>query len=695
MATSAEWKAAFDERIMGEQFVEVAIDCSDEDALEDATVAVLSGQEMRYSNASSIITTANVARTGTLESNLWVLDSSTDWASSNSTMGYVSLSVSDSDCTFSNTESEVPHYIPSIKITLDSVIDFDGLTIKWSELFNEWATDFSIEFLDTNETRILKKDVTGNKAIVYTCLDSVDDCKYIVITVTKWCLPGRRARIEKVIKGAILQFTKKDLMKFSFSKRESPINSELPSHVVDFTIHNYDGRYDGNGELAISDFLEKQNAVSLKYGITLTNGDIEYISGGTYFIDTWEVDSSGTKIAIKARDPFYFMSNQYWKSTYSLVGNTLESVAESILQDAAQEYGCVSTWDIDSDLVNITSISYLQDCTHATALQYVAQAAGMVLSYNGEKIVISPPDYTAQASQGQIKKMSCFGYPTYDLKALPNSVNCKIYTYNTDMVAVPASHFPDVNGDHIVDSNDSVIVWNASVAKGTGQQTGLSREQEEACDADMDGIITSWDATLVSKYVTAYGVGLYTNDLAGWTRFYNVQMGYKKIVADITMELAANVQATIVVHHVPSYDVHVKSTHTITSMTSYTDTTIITLTPVSTIAQTVEVNFKVYGFPISKSSHEYVRTIDANADNVITVDNQLITNGDIADVSIDAVTNWLGKQTTFSLSSFRADPAITTGMATMLGTPVYITDIKLSFTGMFRGSISGKVIGGA
>ena len=687
MATSAAWKAVFDNRIMGEQFVEVVIDCSDDEALEDSTVTVLSGQEMQYSDASSIVASDSVDRIGTLESNMWVLDSSTAWASSSSSMGYVSISLSDTDCAFKNVDAEIPHYIPSVKITLDSVMDFDGLTIKWSKTFGEWATAFTVEFLDSSNDRILLKNVTNNKSIVYAILDKVNDCKYIIITVTKWCLPERRCRIEKVISGAILSLTKKDLLKYAFSKSESPINSELPSHVVDFTIHNYDDRYSADGSLAISDYLEKQNAVHIRYGITLESGDVEYTDGGTYFIDTWDVDSTGRKIAIKARDPFYFMSNWYAKSSYIPNGISLQTIAIGILQDAMQEYNCVSTWSLDSGLANITSASYMENVTHAQALQMVAQAAGMVLSYDGTEIIISPADYTAQSSQGEIKQMNCFDYPTYELKALPNSVNCKVYTYKTDMIVIGADHYPDINGDGHVNSSDAQIVWAASVAIGTGQPTGLTNDQEIMCDCDMDGVITSWDAVLISKFAAGIGTLTYTDNLAGWNQFYNIEAGIKKAVADITMELTANAQATVVIHHAPSYDINVRCSETITSMTAYTDQTVIVLTPTSS-----SVTFKVYGYPITKSSHEYVQTIDANSDSVIIVDNQLITSGVVAESSIDAVTEYLGMQKSITLGNFRIDPAFTTGMATILNQSVYITDLKMTFSGMFKGSVSGKVV---
>lgn len=677
--TSASWKAAFNNPLLGESYVEVSIDCADRALLATATASTSTG-EMPGSDVASIMTVNTIQRCGTLESGVWILDNTVDWRDSNSTIGYVSNAVSDETGEY-DTE-------PVVTITLDSVTDVPGLTITWSSAFNEWAIDFDVEFFDNNNDSILKKSVINNMNVVASILNTVEDCKKIVITVNKWCLPGRRARIENVTAGAVIVFNKREILKFSSEQTVSPINAELPTARLDFSVQNYDGKYSTNSELDVSKYIEKQQRVNVRIGLTVSGNNVEWISGGTFYVDEWGFEYNNRSFYVKARDSLYFMRNKYLQGVYSMQGATLKALAQAVLQDASLQYTCIAGSYLDDGLLNYTSMAYLPKLTHAELLQIIAQAAGMQLGYDRNGYIrIEPISYDDTDSQGTMAVMNFYDHPKYTLNDLPGILNCKVHNYTTTKVVVPANHFPNVAGYNYISVRDAQLVWTATANIGTGQPSGLTPEQEEKADADMDGTITAWDATLLSKFSAMAGAMVYSNDLAGWEIFFNETEGNKKIVAKTDVQQDASESIQLIVNHSPSYEITIHPDSDITSMSSSAEMTTLTIRA----GQNMK-TISLYGYPISENSYDYPITIIADNDSIQGVDNPLITSTAMASAAMDTVRDWILNTSVMQLSNYRADPAFDTGLSQFGSDYVYITDIRYEYNGAFHGSVTGKVV---
>lgn len=80
---------------------------------------------------------------------------------------------------------------------------------------------------------------------------------------------------------------------------------------------------------------------------------------------------------------------------------------------------------------------------------------------------------------------------------------------------------PDVNGDNLVNSVDVARILDAYSKLSAGEKTGLTWEQFQAADADMNGIIAANDASLVSGFYSALATGQYECTVEGWTAYLN------------------------------------------------------------------------------------------------------------------------------------------------------------------------------
>lgn len=118
--------------------------------------------------------------------------------------------------------------------------------------------------------------------------------------------------------------------------------------------------------------------------------------------------------------------------------------------------------------------------------------------------------------------------------------NHGIYTFDMVFRAAPAMkpcphkrrynvstvRFPDIGGDGIVDASDASAIMQAYTRISTGQDSGLTPEQELLADADMDGFITAADASLVVRFYSEISTGgKYENSVSGWAEFLNDVLG--------------------------------------------------------------------------------------------------------------------------------------------------------------------------
>ena len=667
------WTDEFESYMMDEQFVEVTLDMTDATVFANATVITTSG-ETAISDVSGIVGTDPLVKYGTLETDIWLLDGNTPWVDTSDLgyAGYIGEKISNADRTF--TGGVV------IAIDVGSETTTSGITIEWSTLFNEWATDFTVTYYDSNDTVIETKTITGNTKAISYVEGEVEDYTYFKINIVKWCLPDRHPRIERVIAGRRAVFTKSDLQSFKIEQTVSRINSELPTASLSFTIDNSDGAYSSSDFLA---YLKRMQKITTRVGITV-DGTPTYVDGGTFWLDSWDFPNGGISPSFTARDALYFMSTQYIKGMYVANGTGLKTLAQTVLNDAMSVFPVIEAYDVSGMTDSRTTVAPLPVCTYAECLQYIAQAGGYTLSLkrNGNIAIGSIPG----SGTVDIDSVNIIKYPQTKLLPELKSLECNVYDY--DYVEVPTDNdrYPNVLGYNQVTAADVTEILLAATNIGAGLPSGLTPEQEEKADADRDGMITAVDAALVQEYITACGAGYYTDSPAGWAMFLNIENGNKEKIYDGNHDI--NGTETITITHDPAAEVNVwleGGTPTLVSVVGYSRATNITITASGVV------NVKVYGYPINMNTHTYKKGNSATGD-MEYIDNPIITNDADAGYSTDAVKDWLSKRVQYELSEFRADPRIDAGDTLTIGDDtIHVESIRYDFKGFFHGSVVGRL----
>lgn len=372
---SQAWKDNQNELLVSESFVEVSLKLTDPDAYEDATAE--DNGSIHISNTEQTVSEVdkNIVPYATLEHNLWLLDGSreiipeADYGDN----GFIGNTLSDKNRYFSTP--------PTVTVNFSKVHNnlIQGVTIDWGTAYDEYAEDFTVTAYNGN-TVVGTTEVTGNtdmKSIIY--MDIVDYDR-ITVSISRWCLPRRRARIENILVGVEKVYSKKDLFSFSHSQDIDPISSTLPKSKISFSIDNTDDSYNPNNLNGLSKYLVERQEIKARCGYKINNR-MEWIDCGTFYMSEWDAPQSGMTADFTARDLLEFMTDTYYKGLYNPSGTSLYDLAVDVLTDAdlpLDEDGSLK-WVIDESLKDIYTIAPLPIDTHANCLQMIANAGGCVI----------------------------------------------------------------------------------------------------------------------------------------------------------------------------------------------------------------------------------------------------------------------------------------------------------------------------
>lgn len=354
---------------MPESFIEISYKVGDPSAQTDAT-ATDSGHEA-FANTAQIVDDLDktYAPYASLEHNSWILNGSRTILPDTVTqdVGFVSSVLSGEDCLFAAN--------PVITIGFSEVHTntIPGVTIRWSEAFDEWATGYIVTAYN-GASVVATKTVTDNTASLSVVEMDIASYDKITVEITEWCLPFHRARVEEIIVGVVTVFNKSNLMGYEHSQFADLLSAELPKAHIVFSLHNVDGKWNPDSPEGLWQYLIKRQEIVVRYGYKV-NGAIEWIKAGTFYMSEWDTPSNGITAKFTARDLIEFMQGKFAKATATL---TLYELAEQALTQSGLPLNKDGTnrWVIDNSLSAITvTLPDGFDYTNAEVVQLCANAA--------------------------------------------------------------------------------------------------------------------------------------------------------------------------------------------------------------------------------------------------------------------------------------------------------------------------------
>ncbi len=424
---SEKWKENHTKTLLPESFVEITFSITDPDAFEDGSAS--DNGSVNFSNTAQIANEVdkNIVSYATLEPNLWLLDGSKKVlpTSNYGDCGYISKVLCDAQGAFTNA--------PIVTLSFSKVHQklIPGITIDWGTAYGEYATDFTVTVYN-GSTVVGTKRVTDNASTKTLVMLDIINYNRITLTINKWCLPYRRARIEEIFIGAEKIYNKHDLFSFTHSQEVDPISSSLPKSTISFSLDNTKNIYNPNNDEGLSKYLVERQELKARYGYKVGD-EIEWIDCGTFYMSEWEAKQNGKSADFTARDILEYMTDVYNRGVYVPDGKSLYELAQAVLEFAKlplQDDGSVR-WVIDESLKSIYTPAPLPVDTCANCLQIIANAGECVM-YQDRKGVLHIERRTNTLSDYTIDQNNSYSKPETSLAKPCKQIVVPIYSYSED-----------------------------------------------------------------------------------------------------------------------------------------------------------------------------------------------------------------------------------------------------------------------
>ena len=382
---SDKWKEKFNETLVPESFVEITCGITEPGINKKATIVTSSAAPFSTFHSIALSNNASISRYSTGELNLTVLDGSCAIVPSSppyGTTGFLSAKIFD----------DSNHPVIRLELPSESKSSIPGVSICWSTVFEEYATDFSVSaYLGTN--RLKTVTVNGNKSVRSDVDVELSGFDAVEIEVLKWCLPNRRVRVEQVKIGRYLVFDKTKILSYSHSSARDPISGQLSQESISFSLDNSDRTWDSVNPQGIYKYIYERQPVTVRYGMDV-DGKTEWVSGGMFFLSEWSVPANSIEASFQARDAFLYLSST--KYTGRKYGTLYEMCYDALELLEADEI----TFDISDELKNYSTDITSDESTYHNSdiLQLAANAAGMALYQTRDGVIKINRVYGSDAS---------------------------------------------------------------------------------------------------------------------------------------------------------------------------------------------------------------------------------------------------------------------------------------------------------
>jgi hypothetical protein len=382
---SDKWKEKFNETLVPESFVEITCGITEPGINKKATIVTSSAAPFSTFHNIALSDNAFISRYSTGEPNLTVLDGSCSIVPSSppyGTTGFLSAEIFD----------DSNHPVIRLELPSENKSSVPGVSICWSTVFGEYATDFSVSaYLGTSKLKTVT--VNGNKSVRSDVEAELSGFDAVEIEVLKWCLPDRRVRIEQVKIGRYLVFDKTKILSYSHSSARDPISGQLSQESISFSLDNSDRTWDSVNPQGIYKYIYERQPVTVRYGMDV-DGKTEWVSGGMFFLSEWSVPANSIEASFQARDAFLYLSST--KYTGRKYGTLYEMCYDALELLEADEI----TFDISDELKDYSTDITSDESTYHNSdiLQLAANAAGMALYQTRDGVIKINRVYGADTS---------------------------------------------------------------------------------------------------------------------------------------------------------------------------------------------------------------------------------------------------------------------------------------------------------
>lgn len=312
-----------------------------------------------------------------LELNRWALDGKSLLVPTGEDVqdGFISSLMSDAEGNFTTP--------PVITREFSLKHIFPGLTLTFDTRQQEWPLEVTADFyLNGAVVDTQTVSITSVQTTISTTATEIDK---VTITFDR-CLPYRRPRLENVLYGLNVQFVNKDIVSTQQKHDVDPMSRRLPTETMQFTILDYEHKYDPDNPAGIYAYVDKNSPIEIQFGYELPDGSVEWIKPDNYVLNA-KPSAQNNQATFNGTGLIGSLTGTFYKS--KLGSKSLYDMAQEVLLDAGltlTEQG-ENPWEIDDALKDMFTTAALPIDTHMNCLQLIAHAACCRLYTDDDNII--------------------------------------------------------------------------------------------------------------------------------------------------------------------------------------------------------------------------------------------------------------------------------------------------------------------
>lgn len=312
-----------------------------------------------------------------LELNRWALDGKSLLVPTGEDVqdGFISSLMSDGEGNFSTP--------PVITREFSLKHIFPGLTLTFDTRQQEWPLEVTADFYLNGE--VVDTQTVSITSVQTTISTTATEIDKVTITFDR-CLPYRRPRLENVLYGLNVQFVNKDIVSTQQKHDVDPLSRRLPTETMQFTILDYEHKYDPDNPAGIYAYVDKNSPIEIQFGYELPDGSVEWLKPDNYVLNA-KPSAQNNQATFNGTGLIGSLTGTFYKS--KLGSKSLYDMAQEVLLDAGltlTEQG-ENPWEIDNALKNMFTTAALPIDTHMNCLQLIAHAACCRLYTDDDNII--------------------------------------------------------------------------------------------------------------------------------------------------------------------------------------------------------------------------------------------------------------------------------------------------------------------
>lgn len=241
------------------------------------------------------------------------------------------------------------------------------------------AVDFTVEVMEGGTVRHTQ-NFTDNKSISVSVTGfTVYYPDAIRVTVTRWSLPSRYARIAEIVPGLYEKWDGNTIASLEIKQQCDVSCMKIPYSTAILSIDNQDRKFESRNKAGIFKSIEERQGIPIRIGPRLPDGSIEYKPVGVFYQYSggWKTGDNNLTITWYLADIIGLLVNREFVVP-EVLPETLEGWIAALVAQLGENFACRYHVDPDYAQLPVTALSAddLKGLTCGSILCYVCMATG-------------------------------------------------------------------------------------------------------------------------------------------------------------------------------------------------------------------------------------------------------------------------------------------------------------------------------